>query len=1010
MEVSKILLEYNADPNQLDEQLNTPLHACSMLDEKNMIDNGIFKNVKIAEMLIQRGGDLTRENNLGWTVLHFCAKMNNLNLAELIIDKCNKLINMQDIYGQTALYLACKWKSIEVENLLLKKFANKDLPDLSGITPIHLCSFESSTSLLEKLLEYGDDINKVIGNNQKDTPLHIAARSNNSYMINLLINNGADCNKTNGKKQTPLHVAASVGSDQSCLSLLQSGAKINKADSYGQTPFHSCIQAEKNSAKITKLMVDFGSDINKEFDDNMNALALATMSGNINVVKFLIDKKAKIFNSKQESIAHLCALKNQCDSECLKLLIDSYGTEFLFRDSFTSYQTPLQLCVEYKSNQFFKSVISCRNISCNEWFKELYSIKGLGISPLVMAISSQNYEFIEELIKMWLEQFDSTHHAIDFDFFDSDFLAQNQDSYYFSLFSQFKNFFRREKRVSDSSNKKFEKSYLHGCKSCKSQDVCLFKPDWNEKDLRSERYFLNILIRDNEKLTEKVLNTFFKTDILRWVTIVYLDHIEPVENISINNDISTYIRPLSPVETIYIFNKTDLVIHPVIKTLIETKYYDYAQVPFWLDTFRSLGLLAVWTAFSVFENYSIRHYYSGDNKAGKIIILVFVFLFFVWDFIEELRQIYYIFKRLDGYKKWVKKEYENLKQNEKYPDNKNIKLTKKITKYSLIEKETRVIEKLPLPYKRVDNMIDWIALLFQMISLITHLIDIGAHTNSKAEVHIIFSYLTTIFIWFRNLLSVYGAVPGIDLICMLRLIGSQFYRFFFLYIRIIIPFFLIFWTMFSGYQIPQATMQKYWKECESIKYSIPYGSENSLNRSYFSQVCESSISIDGFGNFYDSLFTVFQMIFSNFTDFNDMKALYNEFSPIIISIFLILTNIIGLNFFIGLMSNVLSGGAYKSVESHRSMELLGYVLQHEWRLSSKKRQEHLNKIKNECSPKVLKYNDVIIEKDSEESADPKSNYNSDQDLKTFYHVTKEMSEMRNEIKELKELLKSQLKK
>lgn len=1018
MEVSSILLEFNADPNQLDEQSNTPLHACSMLDEKKMLENNVYKNVKIAEMLIQRGSDLTRENNLGWTSLHFCAKNNNINLAELLIQKCNKLINMQDVYGQTALYLACKWKSIDVENLLLKKFANKDIPDLSGITPIHLCSFESSTSLLEKLLEYGDDINKTINNSQKDTPLHIAARNNNSYMINLLINNGADCNKTNGKKQTPLHVAASVGSDQSCLSLLQGGAKINKSDSHGQTPFHSCIQAEKNSGKITKLMVDFGSDINKEFNENMNALALATMNGNIDVVKFLIDKKAKIYNSKHDSVAHLCALKNQCDPECLKLLIDSYQTGFLFQNSLTSYRTPLQLCVEYKSNQFLKSLISCTNISCEEWFKELFSIKGLGISPLVMAISSQNYEFIEELIKMWLEQYDSTHHSIqDYDFFDSDSMNQNQESF-FNFFSHIKDLIRREKKVSDSSIKKNDSAYFHGCKSCKSQDLCLFKPNWNDENSKSERYFLNILIRDNENLSRKVLNTFYKTDILRWITFVYLDHVEPVENISMNNDNqSTYIRPLSPVETIYIFDKTELVIHPVIKTLIDTKYYDYAQIPFWLDTFRGIGLLAVWTAFSIFENYSIRHYYGGDNKAGKIVLLVFVFLFFVWDLIEEMRQIYYVLRRINGYKKWVKIEYEKLKQKEKFHDNtsvSNIKLSNKITKYSLIEKEARAIEKLPVPYKRFDNVLDWIALMFQFISLLTHLIDIGDHTNTRAEIHITISYMTTIFIWLRNLLTVYGAVPGIDLVCMLRLIGSQFYRFFFLYIRILIPFLLIFWAMYGGYQIPQTIMTKYWKECETIKYSIPFDSTSSLNRSYFSDVCQSSISVDGYRNFYDTIFTVFQLIFANYAEYNNMKSLYNEFSPIIISIFIIMTNTIGLNFFIGLMSNVLSSGAYKSVDSVKSMELLGYVLQHEWRLSNDKRQKHLNKIKNQCSPKILKYNDVIVQNDSEDDSsniDSNGDSRKDQDKTTFYQMSQEMGELKLEIKELKELLiKSQLKK
>ena len=73
------------------------------------------------------------------------------------------------------------------------------------------------------------------------------------------------------------------------------------------------------------------------------------------------------------------------------------------------------------------------------------------------------------------------------------------------------------------------------------------------------------------------------------------------------------------------------------------------------------------------------------------------------------------------------------------------------------------------------------------------------------------------------------------------------------------------------------------------------------------------------------------------------------------------------------MSNVLSGGAFFDVESHKAMELLGYVLQHEWRLDIDRRQKHLEYIKNECSPTILKQKDVIlINKDEKLSKHPKS--------------------------------------
>ena len=60
------------------------------------------------------------------------------------------------------------------------------------------------------------------------------------------------------------------------------------------------------------------------------------------------------------------------------------------------------------------------------------------------------------------------------------------------------------------------------------------------------------------------------------------------------------------------------------------------------------------------------------------------------------------------------------------------------------------------------------------------------------------------------------------------------------------------------------------------------------------------------------------------------------------------------------MSNVLSDGAFAQVESQKYMELLGDVMQQEWRLSKSKRQLHLNRIRHCYSPKVLKDRDVII--------------------------------------------------
>ena len=130
---------------------------------------------------------------------------------------------------------------------------------------------------------------------------------------------------------------------------------------------------------------------------------------------------------------------------------------------------------------------------------------------------------------------------------------------------------------------------------------------------------------------------------------------------------------------------------------------------------------------------------------------------------------------------------------------------------------------------------------------------------------------------------------------------------------------LLFWAMFAGLHIPQYSMSLFWRECESLKYNIPYDGVGGFNSSSFTDACQSSVSIDGFANFYDSLFTVFQLIFINLTDFTNMKKVQSEMAPILVTVFVIFNSVIGLNFFIGLMANVLGGGDKENIEAHKSM-------------------------------------------------------------------------------------------
>ena len=71
--------------------------------------------------------------------------------------------------------------------------------------------------------------------------------------------------------------------------------------------------------------------------------------------------------------------------------------------------------------------------------------------------------------------------------------------------------------------------------------------------------------------------------------------------------------------------------------------------------------------------------------------------------------------------------------------------SRKTNKYSLIKKEEKASLTLGMPYlKRVDNVMDWFAIMLQFVSLLLHFIDIGAHTSQLARAQNIFVYISVI--------------------------------------------------------------------------------------------------------------------------------------------------------------------------------------------------------------------------------------------------------------------------
>ncbi len=391
----------------------------------------------------------------------------------------------------------------------------------------------------------------------------------------------------------------------------------------------------------------------------------------------------------------------------------------------------------------------------------------------------------------------------------------------------------------------------HGCPKCAHSDTCLFKPNWNNNQHDTDKYFLNPLIVENPRLSWQIFDTFMHTDVFENETHVFLDHMEPCEDL--NQFENAHVRPFSPLETIYIYGKKELCTHPVVETLINVKLKSYAKIPIVFDVLKQLCLTVVWTIFACCEDYSLRHWYSTGSSSfgGKVSLLIFCIIFFAWDMVDELSTLYYIYKRMKGQQKWLRNEVS--KQQSSMENGIS-------SKYMLIKKVKKMNKDTPSPL-RLKNVVNFMPLGPGLATLVSHFIDIGNHTDYNARIRIIIACLNVVLAWLRQLLLVTVWFVKTDfmpqmanLVCMLRLMGADILHFVLLFIRIYIPFLFLYWALFTGPKLSESTMKTYYKECETVLYGLPYN--GNYNLTGFSG-CVSNVQVNGFTDFYAAIYSVF---------------------------------------------------------------------------------------------------------------------------------------------------------
>jgi len=194
------------------------------------------QNLNEVKALIVAKTDLNLQNIYGDTALTYACR-NNLTEMALILVAAGADLNLQNNYGNNALIMTCFYKLTEVALALISAGADLNVQDNYGNTTLTIACLTCSTEVALALISARADLN--IQNNNGNTALILACwRNNLTEMALILIAAGADLNIQNDDKNTALIYACWEGSTEVTLSLAKSDnliynskyAKLNDVD------------------------------------------------------------------------------------------------------------------------------------------------------------------------------------------------------------------------------------------------------------------------------------------------------------------------------------------------------------------------------------------------------------------------------------------------------------------------------------------------------------------------------------------------------------------------------------------------------------------------------------------------------------------------------------------------------------------------------------------------------------------------------------------------------------
>ena len=346
LEQTKKLLAQGRSVNARDNLQRTPL--------LNAIHNG---HLEVVQELIQNGADVNAADKFGMTPLSSAAAGGDIAIVRELIragadvnvgcdgaapliralskgafDVATALIqagadvNIKAHYPYRTALAEASWRrnSAEFVKLLLQKGANVNAVDFNGKTALQLIlGREQNVDVAHLIYAAGGRLGKISSEDQIGPMMDAACSFGFTEVVKQLLQAGI--------KPTPHHaiLAAQAGQTEMLKQLLAAGLDINQPDEQGKHPFLYAVSF--GHLETVQFFVEHGADLTVEESGQGSgtvgpALVLASLTGNLPIVKYLIEQKTDVNITNRFGTTPLQIASRTGHMEIVRFLLQSGAT------------------------------------------------------------------------------------------------------------------------------------------------------------------------------------------------------------------------------------------------------------------------------------------------------------------------------------------------------------------------------------------------------------------------------------------------------------------------------------------------------------------------------------------------------------------------------------------------------------------------------------------------------------------------------------------------------------